>query len=246
MDLNNDTYYSREAGRNYFSVSQYKDFCKCEAAAMARIRNEFEYPSTTSMLVGSYVDRFIEGSLDGFRQEHPEVFTKKGVLRAEFKKAEEVISLITSDSGFMKFLSGEKQKIITFDLLGVPWKMKMDSYEPGVCITDLKVVKDFESMPFWRYDIQGAVYQYGVEYATGERLPFYLAAVTKEPEPDHDIFQILQPTLDMAFTEVERNITRYAAVKAGAVKPKRCGKCAYCRRTKTATIRDYNELLNRD
>ena len=86
MDLNNDTYYSQEAGRNYFSASQYKDFCKCEAAAMARIRGEFEYPSTTSMLVGSYVDRFIEGSLDGFRQEHPEVFTKKGVLRAEFKK----------------------------------------------------------------------------------------------------------------------------------------------------------------
>lgn len=37
-----------------------------------------------------------------------------------------------------------------------------------------------DKLPMWRYDIQGAVYQKGVEIVTGEKLPFYLAVVTKE------------------------------------------------------------------
>ena len=56
----------------------------------------------------------------------------------------------------------------------------MDSYLKGVCIADLKVVTNFKSLPLWRYDLQGAVYQAGVEAVTGEKLPFYLAAATKE------------------------------------------------------------------
>ena len=88
--LNEDNYYSTEADQNYFSVSQYKDFMKCEAMAMAKIRGEYKSEMTKAMLTGSFVDSYFEGTLDNFMKEHPAVFTRKQELRSEFKKANEI------------------------------------------------------------------------------------------------------------------------------------------------------------
>lgn len=243
QELSQSNYYDAESNRRFFSVSQFKDFRKCEAMAMAKVSGEYKPEMTRAMLIGSFVDSYFEGTLDAFIKEHPEVFTRKQELRSEFRKANEIIRKIRSDELFMRFMSGEKQRIMTFDLFGVPWKMKMDSYLPGICITDLKVVANFRTLPYWRYDIQGAVYQKGVEIVTGEQLPFYLAAATKERTPDFDIFQIPQPTLDFAMNEVGAEVQRYADVKAGLIEPEACGCCDYCKSRKEARIRNYNELL---
>lgn len=243
MNLTQENYYSPEASRQYFSVSQYKDFMKCEAMAMAKIRGDYKPPVTRALLVGSFVDSYFEGTLDQFMAENPELFTRKKELKSEFRKANEIIGRVKSDPLFMQFMSGEKQRIMTFELFGQPWKMKMDSYLPGVCITDLKVVANFKTMPLWRYDLQGAVYQAGVEAVTGEHLPFYLAAATKERVTDLDIFQVPQTTLNLAVDEIGFNIGRFAEVKAGIVPPDYCGKCDYCKSIKGARIRNYNELL---
>lgn len=77
---------------------------------------------------------------------------------------------------------------------------------------------------------------------TEKRLPFYLAAATKEKVTNFDIFQIPQDTLDFALSEVRGNIERYAAVKAGQLEPISCGECDYCKTVKSAAIRNYNEL----
>lgn len=243
LKLDQNNYYSLEANQQYFSVSQYKDFMQCEAMALAKIRGEYKPEMTKAMLTGSFVDSYFEGTLDQFMKEHPAVFTRKQELRSEFRKANEIISRIKSDELFMKFMSGEKQKIMTFELFGVPWKMKMDSYLPGTCITDLKVVAKFRALPFWRYDLQGAVYQAGVLSETDELLPFYLAVATKERTIDLDIFQIPQITLNAAIAEIEENIYHFAEVKRGAAPPEYCGKCDYCKSIKAARIRNYNELL---
>ena len=243
LELDQNNYYSPEANQQYFSVSQYKDFMQCEAMALAKIRGEYKPEMTRAMLTGSFVDSYFEGTLDQFMKEHPAVFTRKQELRSEFRKANEIIARIRSDELFMKFMSGEKQRIMTFDLFGVPWKMKMDSYLPGICITDLKVVARFKSLPFWRYDLQGAVYKAGVLMNTDELLPFYLAVATKERTIDLDIFQIPDSTINMALSEIERNIQHYADVKQGLVPPVYCGKCDYCKSIKAARIRNYNELL---
>lgn len=243
LELDQNNYYSPEANQQYFSVSQYKDFMQCEAMALAKIRGDYKPEMTRAMLTGSFVDAYFEGTLDQFMKDHPAVFTRKQELRSEFRKANEIIARIRSDELFMKFMSGEKQRIMTFDLFGVPWKMKMDSYLPGICITDLKVVARFKSLPFWRYDLQGAVYKAGVLMNTDEVLPFYLAVATKERTIDLDIFQIPDSTIDMALSEIERNIQHYADVKQGLVPPVYCGKCDYCKSIKAARIRNYNELL---
>ena len=243
MILTEKNYYSLEAGEQYFSVSQYKDFMKCEAMAMAKLHGEYEQRTTRALLVGSFVDSYFEGTLPQFMQDNPEIFTRKNELKSEFRKANEIISRVKSDKTFARFMSGENQRIMTFEMFGVPWKMKMDSYLPGICITDLKIVANFKSLPLWRYDLQGAVYQAGVEAVTGERLPFYLATATKERVVDLDVFQIPQTTLNLAMDEIGFSIEHYAEVKAGLVPPKACGHCDYCKSVKQAAIRNYNELL---
>lgn len=241
--LKESDYYSKEANRKYFSVSQYKEFMKCEAAAMASICGKYERPVTRAILVGSFVDSYFEGTLDEFIRQHPAVYTRKQELRSEFKKADEIIRRIKADPLFMQFMSGEKQKILTFELFGTKWKMKMDSFLPGICITDLKVVMNYHSLPLWRYDLQGALYQKGAELCGYGKLPFYLAVATKEKIPNLDIFQIPQATLDMALREIEGNMERFLAVKNGFEEAHSCGECEYCRSVKRARIRNYNELL---
>lgn len=243
MELNQENYYSDDANREFFSVSQYKSFMSCEARAMAEISGEYVRPVTRALLVGSFVDRYFEGTLEDFMKENPAIFTRKKELRAEFKRANQIIETVKTDPKFMDAMSGEKQRIFTFELFGVKWKAKLDSYNAGKAITDLKVVAKMYQLPQWRYDLQGAVYQKGVEICTGEKLPFYLAVVTKEMVMDRDIWQIPQSTLDMALRQIEENIGRYADVKAGYIEPHFCGKCDYCKSIKKATVRNYNELL---
>ena len=87
MQLTDSNYYSTSADQYYFSVSQYKSFCKCEAAAMAQIYGKYERPMTRALLVGSFVDAYFEGTLEEFMEKNPSVFTRKNELRSEFKKA---------------------------------------------------------------------------------------------------------------------------------------------------------------
>ena len=171
MILNNENYYSPEANQEYMSVSQYKAFMNCEAAAMASISGKYERPTTRALLVGSFVDRYFEGTLNEFLKENPALYTRKHELRAEFKRANQIIETVKTDPKFMDAMSGEKQRIFTFELFGVKWKAKLDSYNPGKAITDLKVVARMDKLPMWRYDLQGAIYQKGVEIVTGEKLP---------------------------------------------------------------------------
>lgn len=243
MQINQENYYSQEANKEFFSVSQYKSFLSCEARAMAELYGEYERPVTKALLVGSFVDRYFEGTLDSFMKENPGIYTRRRELRADFKRANQIIEIVKTDPKFMDSMSGEKQKIFTFEMFGVPWKIKLDSYNPGKAITDLKVVARMDKLPQWRYDIQGAVYQKGVEICTGDRLPFYLAVVTKEKVLDRDIWQIPQSTLDFALRQVEENIGRYVDIKEGRIEPEHCGRCDYCKSIKKARVRNYNELL---
>lgn len=248
LTISEENYFSPIMNQRYFSVSQFKSFMKCEAATMAEITGEYRREPTDSQLVGSYVDAWMSCDLDGFILDHPEVVKRDGTLKAQFNRADEIINRINRDEVFMDYLDGEHQVIMTAELFGYPWKIKIDSYKPGKVITDLKVMKDFETVyvpgegrlswiDAWGYDIQGAVYQNIEQIVSGrdEPLPFVLAAVTKEKTPDIELIQIPQYKLDAALKIVEHNIDRFAEVKEGLTVPKRCGKCDYCKATKKIT-----------
>ena len=148
MILTNENYFSTEASMEYMSVSQFKAFESCEAAALAEAKGEYKREETTSLLVGKYVDAHFEGTLDVFKAQHPDIFTKSGTLKSDYRRAEEIISRIESDPAFMDMLSGEKQVIKTGVIEGIPVKIKMDAYFPGEKIVDLKIMKDFS--PIWK------------------------------------------------------------------------------------------------
>lgn len=241
--LTESNYYSNEADLHYMSVSQYKSFLTCEERTMAKLNGNYKEGKNDALLIGSYVDAAIEGTLDAFKKENPQIFKKNGELYSGFVKAEELVRLINENELFMKFLSGEKQVILTFNLFDVDWKIKMDSFVKDICITDLKTARNTEGIPKWRYDIQGAVYQKGVELNNLGKLPFYIAVATKEDIPDLNIFQIPQSTLDLALMEVEESIPHIMEVKTGKIAPTRCEKCEYCKKTRKVKIRNYNELL---
>lgn len=250
MMVTAENYFSPEACREYLSVSQYKDFMgslgkpACEAEAMAKLNGEWEMEKTIALMVGSYVDAHFEGTLNLFKAQNPEIFTQKGMLKAEYRKAEEIINRIERDEMFMNYMSGEKQIIMTADLFGSPWKIKIDSYLPGKAIVDLKIMKalrechytkDYGYMDFiqyWGYDLQGAVYQEVVYQKTGERLPFFIAAASKEKETDIELIWVPDEHLKEKLYEIEQNTPKIIAVKSGEVEPIRCGLCDYCKHTK--------------
>lgn len=253
--LTPDNYYSPEADKRYMSVHQYLDFaghmgvCGCEAKAMAKLNEEWQEETTTAMLVGSYVDAYFEGTLDQFKEEHPDCFTKTKPygLKAPFKQAEKMIARCEKDEYFMSTLAGEKQVIMTGYLFGCEWKIKMDSYIPGKAIVDLKTSADIHKawkvqdygyasfVEYWGYTLQLAVYQKIVEINTGKKLPCYISVVTKEDSPEIAVIYVDQMTLDHALNEIEMNMPSVLMVKSGDVEPVRCEKCDYCKSTKVLT-----------
>ena len=127
-NLTEETYFSPENNMKYTGSSQIKDFMKCPACALAKLKGEWEEEKSKPMLVSSYIDAAISGELDFFKEQNPEIFTKQGELKADYKIAEDVISQMKDDPMFMKYLSGTPQVIMTGEIAGVPVKIKIDSY----------------------------------------------------------------------------------------------------------------------
>lgn len=245
MKLTSSNYFSTDANKQYWSVSLFKAFDKCEASGLAQVRGQYERPETDALLIGSYVDAYFTGDFDRFQADHEEqMWTKKGTLYAKFEQANQLINTIECQPLMMDYLEGQKQVIRTGNLFGVDWKIKMDVFN-GERIVDLKVVKDFEPLykegfgrmnwiEYWGYDIQGAIYQ-RIEQISSQRaepLPFYIVAITKEKVPDIAVIQLPQHVLDTALKIVESKIDRFDLIKSGDIEPTRCERCDYCKSSK--------------
>ena len=268
-----EIYFSKENELKYTGSSQIKSFLDCPAKELAMLNGEWIEEKTTSQMVGSYVDASMSGTLDIFKAQNPELFKKDGTLKSEFLQAEKICERIEKDPMFKKYISGDHQTIMTFmfDVVNRTWlkykdedkvpencipiKIKIDSYFPGKAIVDLKVVKDFEPMwdpktqskenfiDYWNYTSQAALYQKGVEVNTGKQLPFFIAAVTKEKEPDLALLSIGQDVLDEKILALEEVLPYIYNLKHNIVKAERCEHCDYCKATKVLTkIIDYRDL----
>lgn len=263
MILTPDNYHSREANKAYMSVSQYKDFLKCEAAALAKLKGEFSEEKQDAFLIGSYVHAAIEGTLEAFKEENPEIFSSrgatKGELKSDYKHAETMIETLQDDELCVQMLQGMNEKIITGELFGVQWKIRVDilSEEQGR-LTDLKTVKSIRER-YWNaqkghhesfieaygYILQMAVYT-EIERQDAnrfDRLEPFIVAVSKEDVPDKAVICFDDNSLDSELTQLEEKLPRVIDVKQGFTEPKRCEKCRYCRQTKKAQIIHFMNLL---
>ena len=272
MNLTSENYHSPAARLEYMGYSQFKDFLDCEKQALARVKGEIEDKSSPALLFGSYVDNYFseEIPMDTFVAQHPEMFTKQGTLKADYKNVDNVIKTIEEDELLLKYLNGEHQVIMTGEIAGVKFKIKIDSYHPNKVIVDQKIIKDMNDvwvevkdedgtkrnvkMDFvmaWRYDLEGAIYQeierqnHLKETGEDRKLPFILAVTTKEDCPDKELIELDQDILDNALAEVIEKAPRFAAIKNGEIEPAGCGDCNVCRSEKKLTgVFSYKKLFH--
>ena len=253
MILTTENYYSPESNKEYLSVSLFNSFVGtpfkkgCEAKTVAALKGEWITEPSTAMLVGSYVDEYFSNTLDSFKATNPQLFLKSGKLKADFKNAEEVIACAEADELFMQYVKGdgEAQVVITGTIGGALWKGKIDRLHHGKAIVDLKVVESIHDkiwsdedhgkinfVESYGYTGQAAVYQELWYQMSGDRLPFFIAAITKDKYPDKEIIQIPDETMKYKLEEIIENVPRIMQVKSGKFPPVKCGVCDYCRSIK--------------
>jgi len=253
--LTPENYFSPEAAREYMSVSQYKMFRSCEAAAYAELTGEYERPDKEAFLVGHFLHAWSQGPdyLDEFKCNHPEIISSqgktKGELKAPFRVAEAMIETLEADKKAMFYLRGRKEVPIVAELFGTKWKGCIDVLNDELgYILDLKTaasLTDFKYDPRigqrvsfieqWDYMVQSAVYSELERVAAGRDTyrDFYIVAVTKQAPPAHEIFDLTDyERLETELNKIEANLPRILLVKSGAEPPTRCECCAYCRGTK--------------
>ena len=248
--IKREDYFSHDNSLKYMGASQFKEFAKCEYEALARVKGECGELSSPSLLQGNLMDFLFENgcsNLSAFTNEHPEMISSrgatKGELKSEYQKTLSAFEFVSGDDRFMKFATGKQQKIFTGEIAGVPFKIMIDSLLPNM-IVDRKFMKDMESqydseqgfrVPFWAYwgyDIQGAIYQEIYRQATGKKLPFALAVLTKETVPDKAVIVFEQEILDKALAVVKEKAPRFNAIKLGVIEPTKCGHCDWCKANK--------------
>lgn len=248
LRLTESNYYSPEANRDYFSVSQFKRFQKCPACAVAELRGGWKQEPSRALFLGSLMDELLTGTpetLSAFLREHDrEIYKKNGGCYADVADALDTYRRILDQPLMMRCLSGEHQVIMTGEIEGVPFKIKMDAYAPGEFITDLKYMASLRSpnlfvpmIEYWGYDLQAACYQEIVRQNTGRQLPFYFVVATKEKPAHLEVGEISQWNLDKAMETVRRDIRRFQRIKAGELPPERCEAydCTYCTTTRVIT-----------
>lgn len=248
MKLTSRDYYSKEANREFMSVSQFKDFMKCPAMAMAKLNGTYNEDFSKALLLGSYVDESLTGTPKSQQkfliENEKDIFKKTGGKYAEFIQADETVALVEAQPVMMHYLSGKHQVIMTGEIEGVPFKIKMDSYKPGEYIADLKYMASLRSpnlfepmIKYWGYDIQAACYQEIVRQNTGNKLPFIFVVATKEKPAHLEVGEISQWNMDEALEKVRKHIRRFQAIKNGELEAERCRdyNCDYCTTTKVIT-----------
>lgn len=261
MELNNENYFSQQAEMEYMGSTQFKSFLKCEKETMAKINGELVEEKSDALLFGGYVDAYFSNELDQYLEQYGQdmVNSRTGELKAPFKGIGEVISAIENDPMLMKYLNGQKQVIMTGEISGVPFKIKIDSFHNGLCIVDQKIMKSITELNWveekhkkcdfiesYGYDIQGAIYQEIVRQNTGLKLPFIIAATTKEENPDKALIEIDQYYLDKALELVKELAPRYQDIKLGKIAPQGCEHCPTCRKGKMVQgVVSYKELFNK-
>lgn len=250
--LTSENYHSPEANQQYMSCSQYKSFLQCQAATMAELRGEYAPVDPNVYLVGNYVHSWAEGTLEEFKEKHPEIISSrgatKGQLKTEFKKADKMIETLQNDKAIMYLLNGQKEVILTAEFAGTQWKAKVDIYNPEQgYIADLKTCESLSKRVWsdeyrmylnfvegYRYTTQMAIYCETERLATGRDkwLEPLIIAVTKEDPPDKAVINFDSDRLKAELEEIKLNMPDILVVKDGKQEPERCEKCAYCRETK--------------
>ncbi len=259
IELTEENYYAKGTSWHYMSVSLFKDFMQCEAAALAKLKDEWQPErSPVPLLVGNYVHSYFESEeshqkfVDANSKEMISSRGKtKGQLKADFKVADAMINALKYETVFKALYEpGQKEVIVTGDIYGYKWKGKIDSLNlDQLYFCDLKTVDDIHkkhwSSAYNKYDnfiadrgyfMQMAVYIELIKQTFGVSCQPFIFAVSKQTPPDKEAidFNGDQDVIYMedAMRMIEENQEHIQKAMSGEETPIRCNHCEYCRLTK--------------
>lgn len=252
LHLNRENYYTNESSWDYMSVSQYKRFEGCEAAALAELKGEWNQDMDKKpLLVGNFVHSYFESEIEHakFIEENKSKMISKRTpfnLLKEYQVAEQMIKRVEKEPLFNYLWQGESEHILTGELFGVQWKGRIDklNVEKGYFVdlkTTMQLGKRFFSKKYggyvsfieeYGYILQMAVYEKLLEKKFGKPFSGYIYAVTKETPSDIAAIKMEKHKIDFELNRLEQNIKRVNGIKNGEIKPENCGSCDYCREHK--------------
>ena len=260
IKLTKSNYYSHDTDFQYMSFSVFRDFEKCEAATLAKLKGDWEPASDPkALLIGNYVHSYFESEQaheDFISANHKAMMTnpnKKepdGHLRADYKIADKMIEALSEDDFFnYVYAPGDKEVIVTGELFGRQWKGKIDS----LCLDrgyfcDLKTVDDFHK-GHWNpelrqktnfvedrgYHMQMAIYQELIKQTFGIDCQPYIFGVSKQVPPDKIAISFDGDgkfLMQEGLEKISNEQDHFWRVLMGEEPPKACGKCEYCRQGK--------------
>lgn len=181
---------------------------------------------------------------------------------AAFEKADNMIAAFYRSPIIKRYIEakGENEAIMHGELFGMPWRIRIDKLLLNEnTIIDYKTCADLSKVEYnaktgqkesfietYGYVMRAAVYTEIYRQFTGKDVDpyFLLLCVTKQDIPDIDIFMLNhRDRYDFELEDIKKHLSRIRRIKAGELKPLRCGKCEYCRSTKVIRrIRPYWEL----
>lgn len=252
MLLTQENYFSKEANKEYISVSQFKSFVECEAQTLHNIEIGGENEKQ-AFLEGKLFENWVAGDRALFMAQHPEMVSTRGAtagqLKAEFNKVIKAAERFLEQDFFKDIINKcEKQVILTGEIEGVKVKCALDLFDRETnSIYDIKCMKDFKEqwnkeeksyVPWYYiygYVLQLAVYREIVRQNFGEPKEIGLMAASKEEEPDLQAKSFSSELLDLELEYFKNNVKRYNDIKKGIVAPTYCGECSYCKSIKQIT-----------
>lgn len=264
MELTRDNYYTPEADIEYMSCSQYQSFLACEAAAVAKLRGTYIPTNTEALIVGNYFHTAMESpeAHHQFCVEHFDDIYKSRIDKksgevivtgkySPYEKADKMLEVCRADPLIKSLIDmpGENEVIMTGELFGVKWRVRIDKYNPqNRIIIDWKTCADINKTEYnpilgeresfveaLGYLMRAAVYTEIEKQHTGntEDANFVIVAVSKQDPPDKAALLLNhRQRYDYELEQIQKHMARIIDVKIGRVKPRRCGSCEYCRSTK--------------
>lgn len=252
MILTLENYFSKEANKEYMSVSQFKNFCECEAKAIHDIEVGGEVEKE-AFLEGKLFESWVSGDRHLFMSQHPELVSTRGAtagqIKANFNKVINAAEKFLSQDFFDEIIKKcEKQVILTGEIECVKVKCALDLFDrKNISIYDIKCMKDFKEqwgkkeksyIPWYYaygYVLQLAVYREIVRQNFGEVKEVGLIAATKEDIPDLQALTFSNELLDLELNDFKNKVIRYNDIKKGKIEPTYCGCCEYCKSIKKIT-----------
>lgn len=265
VELTQENYYQDTSRLSYSRYKRYKQ-CQAKAYAVDNgiwVEERDETPLLLGNYVHSYFEN--PEAHEKFMAENGDKLLaktgkNKGKLKSDFIIGDKMIESLKDDDGFNRLYHGyssdkvEKEMIVYGEIEGVPVKGKLDSVNlTRGYFVDLKTMKSIYTEE-WNADLrkrvptavnnilnfgyhgQLALYRELLKQMIGKEFRPLIVAVSKETVPDKDILKIDEEWLEEGLGNLKADIIEVWDVIQGKQKPKKCGRCDYCRSEKKLNV----------